>query len=178
MGDREEQPEEDGEARAPEVVLDGEPDRCGEITRRNYATARRCRTAGPPMPHRTQMQVIKRRLVGKEGSERVRELRSILADLPNYKSGPYADIRKWVNGELRGDPDAGARRAPRLDRRSSRGRRRSRSSARRTRASRRCSRRCRASRSRPATTRSRPRGQFRRSRGSTACSSSSSRFPA
>jgi uncharacterized protein len=53
-----------------------------------------------PMPHRTQMQVIKRRLVGKEGSERVRELRAILADLPNYRSGPYADIRKWVNGEL------------------------------------------------------------------------------
>jgi uncharacterized protein len=53
-----------------------------------------------PMPHRTQMQVIKRRLVGKEGSERIRELRSILADLPNYRSGPYADIRKWVNGEL------------------------------------------------------------------------------
>jgi small GTP-binding protein len=46
------------------------------------------------------MQVIKRRLVGKEGSERVRELRAILADLPNYRSGPYADIRKWVNGEL------------------------------------------------------------------------------
>jgi uncharacterized protein len=53
-----------------------------------------------PMPHRTQMQVIKRRLVGKEGSERIRELRAILADLPNYRSGPYADIRKWVNGEL------------------------------------------------------------------------------
>ncbi len=53
-----------------------------------------------PMPHRTQMQVIKRRLVGKEGSDRVRELRSILAELPNYKSGPYADIRKWVNGQL------------------------------------------------------------------------------
>src|SRR5215207_7816649 len=53
-----------------------------------------------PMQHRTQMQVIKRRLVGKEGSERARELRSILDDLPNYRSGPYADIRKWVNGEL------------------------------------------------------------------------------
>src|SRR5215211_2254281 len=53
-----------------------------------------------PMPHRTQMQVIKRRLVGKDGSERVRELRAILAELPNYRSGPYADIRKWVNGEL------------------------------------------------------------------------------
>src|SRR3954452_25124532 len=53
-----------------------------------------------PMPHRTQMQVIKRRLVGKEGSERVRELRAILVDLPDYKNGPFADIRKWVNGQL------------------------------------------------------------------------------
>src|SRR5919109_2304310 len=53
-----------------------------------------------PMPHRTQMQVIKRRLVGKEGSERVRELRAILAELPNYRSGPYADIRKWVTAQL------------------------------------------------------------------------------
>jgi small GTP-binding protein len=52
------------------------------------------------MPHRTQMQLIKRRLVGKEGAERVRELRSILDELPNYRSGPYADIRKWVNGQL------------------------------------------------------------------------------
>jgi small GTP-binding protein len=53
-----------------------------------------------PMPHRTQMQVIKRRLVGKEGSDRIRELRAILDDLPGYKSGPYADIRKWVEGQL------------------------------------------------------------------------------
>jgi small GTP-binding protein len=53
-----------------------------------------------PMPHRTQMQVIKRRLVGKDGAERVRELRAILADLPDYRNGPYADIRKWVNGQL------------------------------------------------------------------------------
>jgi uncharacterized protein len=53
-----------------------------------------------PMPHRTQMQVIKRRLVGKEGSERVRELRTILGELPNYRNGPFADIRKWVHGEI------------------------------------------------------------------------------
>src|SRR5581483_4319203 len=53
-----------------------------------------------PMPHRIQMQVIKRRLVGKEGSERVRELRRILDELPGYRSGPYADIRKWVNAQL------------------------------------------------------------------------------
>ena len=53
-----------------------------------------------PMPHRVQMQLIKRRLVGKEGVDRVRELRSILDELPNYKNGPYADIRKWVMAEI------------------------------------------------------------------------------
>jgi small GTP-binding protein len=53
-----------------------------------------------PMPHRTQMQVIKRRLVGKEGTERIRELRAILADLPGYRNGPYADIRKWVEAQI------------------------------------------------------------------------------
>src|SRR6476659_9230497 len=53
-----------------------------------------------PMPHRTQMQVIKRRLVGKDGAERIRELRAILADLPGYRNGPYADIRKWVESQL------------------------------------------------------------------------------
>ncbi len=53
-----------------------------------------------PMSHRTQMQIIKRRLSGKEGSERVRELRSILEGLPGYKNGPYADLRKWVQGQI------------------------------------------------------------------------------
>lgn len=53
-----------------------------------------------PMPHRTQMQIIKRRLSGKEGSERVRELRAILNDLPDYRNGPYADLRKWVHEQI------------------------------------------------------------------------------
>src|SRR5437667_12626141 len=53
-----------------------------------------------PMPHRTYKQVIKRRLVGKEGAERARELRLILTELPNYKNGPYADLRKWVQSQL------------------------------------------------------------------------------
>jgi len=53
-----------------------------------------------PMPHRTFKQVIKRRLVGKEGAERARELRAVLAELPNYRNGPYADLRKWVTAEL------------------------------------------------------------------------------
>lgn len=46
------------------------------------------------------MRLIRRRLVGKEGSERVRELRTILTELPDYKNGPYADIRKWVRGQI------------------------------------------------------------------------------
>jgi small GTP-binding protein len=53
-----------------------------------------------PMPHRIQQQLIKRRLVGKDGAERIRELRAILAELPGYRNGPYADLRKWVEGEL------------------------------------------------------------------------------
>src|SRR4029453_7633616 len=53
-----------------------------------------------PMPHRTYKQVIDRRLVGKQGGERVRELRAILAELPNYRNGPYADLRKWVNAQI------------------------------------------------------------------------------
>ncbi|HWQ01352.1 MAG TPA: GTPase [Gaiellaceae bacterium] len=48
------------------------------------------------------MQLIRRRLVGKEGSERIRVLRAVLEELPDYKNGPYADIRKWVNGEIEG----------------------------------------------------------------------------
>jgi len=53
-----------------------------------------------PMPHRTQMQLIKRRLIGKEGSQRIRELRAILDELPGYRNGPYADIRKWVLDQI------------------------------------------------------------------------------
>jgi small GTP-binding protein len=52
------------------------------------------------MPHRTFAQVAKRRLVGTEGRERTRVIHSLLAELPDYRSGPYADLRKWLNGEL------------------------------------------------------------------------------
>ena len=53
-----------------------------------------------PMPHQTFAQVIRRRLAGKEGQARLHELQLILAELPNYKNGPYADLRKWVNNEV------------------------------------------------------------------------------
>jgi small GTP-binding protein len=53
-----------------------------------------------PMPHRTFAQVAKRRLVGKEGRERIREVRALLAELPDYKNGPYADLRKALLAEI------------------------------------------------------------------------------
>jgi len=53
-----------------------------------------------PMPHRTFAQVAKRRLQGKEGSERVRVINALMAELPDYRNGPYADLRKWLQGEL------------------------------------------------------------------------------
>jgi len=53
-----------------------------------------------PMPHRTFAEVAKRRLVGKEGSERVTTIRALMGELPGYRNGPYADLRKWLEGEL------------------------------------------------------------------------------
>jgi uncharacterized protein len=53
-----------------------------------------------PMPHRTFAQLAKRRLIGKEGRERVREVRALLDELPNYKNGPYADLRKSLLSEI------------------------------------------------------------------------------
>jgi hypothetical protein len=53
-----------------------------------------------PMPHRTFAQVAKRRLVGKEGRERIREVQALLAELPDYRNGPYADLRKALQAEI------------------------------------------------------------------------------
>ena len=53
-----------------------------------------------PMPHRTFAQLAKRRLIGKEGRERVREVNALLAELPDYKNGPYADLRKSLLAEV------------------------------------------------------------------------------
>src|SRR4051794_8409026 len=53
-----------------------------------------------PMPHRTFAQVAKRRLTGKEGRERIREVQALMAELPDYRNGPYADLRKLLLSEI------------------------------------------------------------------------------
>ena len=52
------------------------------------------------MPHRTFAALAKRRLIGKEGRDRIREVRSLLAELPDYRNGPYADLRKSLLAEI------------------------------------------------------------------------------
>lgn len=47
-----------------------------------------------PMPQRTFAARAKRRLTGKEGRERIREVRALLSELPAYRNGPYAELRK------------------------------------------------------------------------------------
>ena len=69
-----------------------------------------------PMPHRTFAQLAKRRLVGKEGRDRVREVNALLAELPDYKNGPYADLRKWLASEIEESPCPVECCPPRLDR--------------------------------------------------------------
>jgi small GTP-binding protein len=53
-----------------------------------------------PMPHRTFAAMAKRRLIGKEGAARSREISTLLGELPDYRNGPYADLRKWLMGEV------------------------------------------------------------------------------
>ena len=53
-----------------------------------------------PMPHRTFAAMAKRRLVGKEGRDRIREVRALLGELPDYRNGPYADLRKSLLAEI------------------------------------------------------------------------------
>ena len=72
------------------------------------------RRTAMPMPHRTFAEVAKRRLVGKEGSERVATIRALLEELPGYRNGPYADLRKWLEGELDRTRVRGEGAAPRL----------------------------------------------------------------
>ena len=53
-----------------------------------------------PMSHKVMKQKIKRRLKGKVGKAKQDELHRLLEELPNYRSGPYADLRKSLNEEI------------------------------------------------------------------------------
>ncbi|MFZ5822873.1 MAG: GTPase [Bacillota bacterium] len=50
-----------------------------------------------PMPHQEMRRLIKRRITGLEGPDRIRVLRELLEQFPGYYTGPYGDLRKWVH---------------------------------------------------------------------------------
>lgn len=53
-----------------------------------------------PMPHQEMRRLIKRRLTGTTGTERIKMLRAFLAELPGYYQGPYGELRKWLLAEI------------------------------------------------------------------------------
>ncbi len=53
-----------------------------------------------PMSHIIQKQIIKNRIKGKKGKQRTDELNQILAELPNFNSGPYVVLRKWIEEQI------------------------------------------------------------------------------
>lgn len=52
------------------------------------------------LPPVIQMQIIDKRIRGKEGKQKISELKQIMEELPGYKSGAYADIRAWIQEEI------------------------------------------------------------------------------
>ncbi len=50
-----------------------------------------------PVPHQEMRRIIKRRIRGLEGTERIRVLKACLAELPGYYQGPYGQIRRWIS---------------------------------------------------------------------------------
>jgi small GTP-binding protein len=50
-----------------------------------------------PIPHEEMRRIIRRRIQGTEGAERIRALEALLAELPGYRTGPYGELRKWVH---------------------------------------------------------------------------------
>lgn len=50
-----------------------------------------------PIPHQEMRRIIKRRIQGLAGRERIRVLQACLDELPAYYSGPYGELRHWVH---------------------------------------------------------------------------------
>lgn len=54
-----------------------------------------------PMPHAVQKRKIDERLKGLEGKNRIKEIRKILNEIPEYKSGPYGEMRNWLADQIK-----------------------------------------------------------------------------
>jgi len=51
------------------------------------------------MPHRVFKQKCEKDLTGLSGEERAQKVNTLLSEMSGYKSGPYAEVRKWLYGQ-------------------------------------------------------------------------------
>lgn len=58
-----------------------------------------------PIPHQEMRRMIKRRIQGLTGRERIRVLQACLDELPAYYSGPYGELRHWVHALIEASQD-------------------------------------------------------------------------
>ena len=52
------------------------------------------------LPHEIQKQIIQKKLKGKEGKQKIEEIKKIQEELPNFTSGPYVQLRKWLAKQI------------------------------------------------------------------------------
>jgi uncharacterized protein len=53
------------------------------------------------LPHIVQMQLIKKRIKGKEGKAKLNEIELIREELPGFNTGHYGKIKQWLTDEVK-----------------------------------------------------------------------------
>lgn len=53
------------------------------------------------LPHLIQMQKIKERLHDLDGKVKLKEIKKIQSELPNFNTGPYVKIKQWLKEEIK-----------------------------------------------------------------------------
>lgn len=53
------------------------------------------------IPHTVQKQIIKKRIRKLTGKTKIHEIEQILDELPNWNTGPYGELRKWLHDEIK-----------------------------------------------------------------------------
>lgn len=52
------------------------------------------------IPHIIQKQIIKKRIKDLDGKTKINEIYKVLDELPQWNTGPYGELRKWLHDEI------------------------------------------------------------------------------
>ncbi len=52
------------------------------------------------LPPDIQKRKIREKIIGLDGKAKISEINNILKELPNYNTGPYGDMKKWLREEI------------------------------------------------------------------------------